>query len=65
LTDILPNQYLVQIGKNLDLSVGLGHVNVCGTIRMKINAFVGLRCRLTQPTENGQGIANKMQFFGF
>ncbi|AFZ59762.1 hypothetical protein Anacy_4402 [Anabaena cylindrica PCC 7122] len=25
---------------------------------MKPNAFFGLRCRLTQPTENGQGIVS-------
>ena len=28
---------------------------------MKPNKCVGLRCRLTQPTRNGQGIAIKIQ----
>jgi hypothetical protein len=31
-------------------------VNVRGAIGMKPNKWVGLRCRLTQATENGQGI---------
>ncbi|QEI42134.1 hypothetical protein BMF77_02740 [Dolichospermum sp. UHCC 0315A] len=40
----------------LRYKVGLGHVNVRGAISMKPNKCVGLRCRLTQPTRNGQGI---------
>jgi hypothetical protein len=37
--------------------LGLWNVKVRGAISIKPNKSVGLRCRLTQPTKNGQGTA--------